>query len=97
MLGYCTRSFRGAQRVFSILFIFPLVRLGSQSLVAGFDFSSFFIFICTISVSWDDRIEAALLSPYEKLYDNGDAEALVLWPADEKSRPVGKDPDAGKA
>ena len=72
------------------------MRLGSQSLVAGLDFSSFFTFICTISVSLDDRTEAALLSPKEKLYDNGDAEALVLWPADEKNRPVGKDPDAGK-
>ena len=26
---------------------------------------------------------------------NGEAEAPVLWPPDVKSRPVGKDPDAG--
>ena len=62
-----------------------MVGLGSHSLVAGSDFSSFSITICTISVSLDDLAEAMLLSPYEKLYDNGDAEAPVLWPTDAKS------------
>ena len=62
-----------------------MVGLGSYSLVAGSDFSSFSIFICTISVSLDDLAEAMLLIPNEKLYDNGDTEAPVLWPTDGKS------------
>ena len=37
-----------------------------------------------------------LLSPYEKLYDNGDTEAPVLWPTDAKSWLIGKDPDDEK-
>ena len=49
-----------------------MVGLGSYSLVAGSDFSSFSIFMCTISVSLDDLAEAMLLIPSEKLYDNGD-------------------------
>ena len=28
--------------------------------------------------------------------DNAEAEALILWPPDVKSWPIGKDPDAGK-
>ena len=30
------------------------------------------------------------------LLNNADAEALILWPLDEKSSFIGKDPDAGK-
>ena len=95
-VGLHAGSFRGVQRVFCILFSFPVVGVGSHSLVAGFNFSSFFIFICTISVSLDDLVEAMLLSPYEKLYDNGNAEAPVLWPTGAKSWLIGKDPDDGK-
>ena len=43
-----------------------------------------------------DLVEAMLLSRYEKLYDNDDAETPVLWPTDAKSQLTGKDPDAGK-
>ena len=84
-VALCAGRFRGVQRVFCILFSFLVVGLGSHSLVAGFDFSSFFIFICIISVSLDDLVEATLLSRYEKLYDNDDAETPVLWPTDAKS------------
>ena len=27
---------------------------------------------------------------------DAEAEALILWPSDVKSQPIGKDPDAGK-
>ena len=48
-------------------------------------------------MSLDDLVEAMLLSRYEKLYDNDDAETPVLWPTDAKSWLIGKDPDDGKS
>lgn len=53
---YFHGSFRAVQRVFSILFGFTFVKLGSHSLVSGFDFHVFFIFICIISISLNDKV-----------------------------------------
>lgn len=83
MLGYVPMLPRCSEGILHSIQL-PVVGLGSHSLKAGFDFSPFFIFICIISVSLDDLVEAMLLSRYEKLYDNDDAEAPVLWPTDAK-------------
>ena len=53
---YFHGSFRAVQRVFSILFGFTFVKLGSHSLVSGFDVHVFFVFICIISISLNDKV-----------------------------------------
>ena len=40
--------------------------------------------------------KTAVLRDVKRIRIDAEAEALILWPLDAKSRVIGKDPDAGK-